>query len=163
MPSGARWPDLSLCKPATFARSRRPRRKATSTRLTRILVNFRPDRFTLMRHRPDRRLPYRAGWRSVGTLTGGVGPMKDRRASARSKVLLGGIAEINASHPTMDCVVRNLSEDGACVEVDSDATLPAHMKLVIAQKGRSYLARLMWRQANRVGLAFMAMITDAEA
>src|SRR5215831_14836491 len=84
--------------------------------------------------------------------------MKDRRASARSKVLLGGIAEINASHPTMDCVVRNLSEDGACVEVDSDATLPAHMKLVIAQKGRSYLARLMWRQANRVGLAFMAMI-----
>jgi hypothetical protein len=89
--------------------------------------------------------------------------MKDRRASARSKVLLGGIAEINASHPTMDCVVRNLSEDGACVEVDSDATLPAHMKLVIAQKGRSYLARLMWRQANRVGLAFMAMITDAEA
>ena len=88
--------------------------------------------------------------------------MQDRRASERSKVFLGGIAEINDSHPTMDCVVRNLSEDGACVELDSNAMLPNHVKLVIAQKGRSYLARLMWRQANRVGLAFMAMITDAE-
>jgi hypothetical protein len=88
--------------------------------------------------------------------------MQERRASARNKVLLGGIAEINESHPTMECVVRNLSEDGACVELDSDAKLPNHVKLVIAQKGRSYLARLMWRQANRVGLAFMAMVTDAE-
>jgi hypothetical protein len=35
------------------------------------------------------------------------------------------------------------------------------MNLTIARKGRSFLARMIWRQANRVGLAFRAMISDA--
>jgi hypothetical protein len=35
------------------------------------------------------------------------------------------------------------------------------MRVTIARKGRSYLARMIWRQANRVGLAFKTMVTDA--
>ena len=34
------------------------------------------------------------------------------------------------------------------------------MRGTIARKGRSYLARMIWRHANRVGLAFKAMVTD---
>lgn len=86
--------------------------------------------------------------------------MQDRRESVRDKVFLGGVAEINTRGSTMDCVVRNFSENGACVEFDSAAPVPEEMNLTISQRGRSYLARMIWRHADRVGLAFRAMVSD---
>jgi PilZ domain len=87
--------------------------------------------------------------------------MQDRRESVRDKVLFGGVAEISDRGSTIDCVVRNFSDNGACIEFDSAAPIPAEMNLKISRKGRSFLARMIWRQANRVGLAFRAMVTDA--
>jgi len=88
--------------------------------------------------------------------------MQERRTSARDKVLFGGVAEVEA-RSTTNCVVRNFSENGACVELDGYAHVPEQLNLTIARKGRSYLARVIWRQANRLGLAFRAMITDPGA
>ena len=88
--------------------------------------------------------------------------MQDRRANARDKVLFGGRAEVDA-RSSMNCVVRNLSENGACVEVDGRARMPEQINLTIARKGRSYLATVIWREANRLGLAFRTMITDPGA
>ena len=88
--------------------------------------------------------------------------MQDRRQSVRDKVFFGGLAEIDNTS-TMDCLVRDFSERGACVELDLATRLPGRIKLAIARKGRSYLAELVWRQANRVGLAFKTMVTDASA
>ena len=87
--------------------------------------------------------------------------MQDRRQNVRDKVLLGAVAEVREIGATMDCVVRNLSDGGACVELDASANLPEEMNLTIVRKGRSFLATMIWRQANRVGLAFKTMITDA--
>jgi hypothetical protein len=89
--------------------------------------------------------------------------MQDRRERVRDKVFLGGVAEINDRGSTMDCVVRNFSETGACVEFDSAARLPEKMQITIARKGGAFIAEMIWRQANRVGLAFRTMITDAPA
>ena len=86
--------------------------------------------------------------------------MQDRRQRVRDKVLYGGVAEISERGATLNCVVRNLSDAGACLELDGSANLPEQVNLTIARKGRSYLARMIWRQANKVGLAFRAMITD---
>ena len=86
--------------------------------------------------------------------------MQDRRESVRDRVFLGGVAEINERGSTMDCVVRNFSDNGACVEFNSTVGIPDQMNLTIERKGRSFLARMIWRQANRVGLAFRAMIID---
>jgi hypothetical protein len=47
--------------------------------------------------------------------------MQDRRHGVRDKVFLGGVAEINDNGSTMDCVVRNFSDGGACVELESSA------------------------------------------
>jgi hypothetical protein len=84
----------------------------------------------------------------------------NRRQSQRDKVLYGGVAEINERGSTMDCVVRTISEGGACVEFDQAAKLPEEMNLTIPRKGRSFLAKMIWRQANRVGLAFRTIMTD---
>jgi len=89
--------------------------------------------------------------------------MQDRRQSGRDKVLFGGVAEINERGSTMDCVVRNFSDHGACVEIDETAKLPEKLSLSIPRKGRSYLAQMIWRHANRVGLAFRTMVTDPES
>ena len=87
--------------------------------------------------------------------------MQDRRHDVRDKVFMGGVAEIDETGSTLDCVVRNFSDHGACIELESAAKLPDQMRVTIARKDRSYLARLIWRQANRVGLAFKTMVTDA--
>ncbi|MGN8548324.1 PilZ domain-containing protein [Bradyrhizobium sp. 13971] len=86
--------------------------------------------------------------------------MQDRRQSVRDKVFYGAVAEINERGSTMDCVVRNISEGGACVEFGDAVHLPEELNLSVARKGRSFLARLIWRQANKVGLAFRIMTSD---
>ena len=87
--------------------------------------------------------------------------MLDRRQSVGEKVLYGGVADIAERGATTNCVVRDISEQGACVEIDPTARLPEQWSLTIAHKGRSYLARLIWRQANKVGLAFRMRTSDA--
>jgi hypothetical protein len=87
--------------------------------------------------------------------------MQDRRQSVRDKVLFGGVAEASEGGAAMNCVVRNFSDSGACVEIAGGAKLPEQVTLKIARKGHAYLAQLIWRQANKVGLAFLGMITDS--
>jgi hypothetical protein len=88
--------------------------------------------------------------------------MQDRRRSVRDKVLFGGVAEVSERGSAMNCVVRNFSDSGACVEIAASAKLPEQVTLKIARKGNNaYLAQLIWRQANKVGLAFLGMITDS--
>ena len=89
--------------------------------------------------------------------------MQDRRQNARDKVLLGAVAEVSEIGATMDCVVRNLSDRGACVELNRSTNLPDEIKLTIKHRGRGYLARMIWRQANRIGLAFRDIVTDPPA
>jgi len=83
--------------------------------------------------------------------------MLERRQNPRAKAVLGGMATINRSGSTMDCVVRNMSEGGACVEFDQTAKLPDEMRVSIVQRNCSFFARTMWRRGGRVGLAFRTM------
>jgi hypothetical protein len=86
--------------------------------------------------------------------------MQDRRHSARDKVLLGAVTRTNGLGATVNCVVRNFSEDGACIELEAPATLPEEIHLTIARKGRSYLARIVWQHDNRIGLALRPMSAE---
>jgi hypothetical protein len=86
--------------------------------------------------------------------------MQDRRQTVRDKVLFGGMAEIGQRGTTTDCVVRNISDRGACIELDPATRLPDEVNLAVARKGRSYLAQIIWRQADKVGLAFRTMFTE---
>jgi hypothetical protein len=83
--------------------------------------------------------------------------MHDRRESARDKVIYGGVAEIDESGATRECIVRNISDNGASVEFSNVVNLPRErMSLRIARKGRSFLAKVVWWRDNFVGLAFNA-------
>jgi hypothetical protein len=81
--------------------------------------------------------------------------MLERRQSARDKVIYGGVAEIGERGATRDCIVRNISEDGASIEFSNVVKLPKEkIALTIARKGRSFLARVIWWRDNFVGVAF---------
>jgi hypothetical protein len=81
--------------------------------------------------------------------------MQDRRQNARDKVIYGGVAEIDERGATRDCIVRNISENGAGIEFSNDVRLPKEqMSLAIARKGRSFLAKIIWWRDNFVGVAF---------
>jgi PilZ domain len=81
--------------------------------------------------------------------------MQERRQSARDKVIYGGVAEIAESGASRDCVVRNISEHGAHLEFTNEIGLPkTSLRLQIARKGRSVMARIIWWRDNFVGVAF---------
>jgi PilZ domain len=88
--------------------------------------------------------------------------MLDRRQSARDKVIYGGVAKVDESGASRDCVVRNISETGANLEFSNDFRLPKEqMLLTIARKGRSFLAKIVWWRDNFVGVAFNAETPSA--
>ena len=81
--------------------------------------------------------------------------MIERREHARDKVIYGGVASHDDGKTTKDCVVRNLSEHGAQIEIAKAGLSPGErMALTIARKGRSFLARIIWWRDNLVGIAF---------
>jgi hypothetical protein len=81
--------------------------------------------------------------------------MLERRQSARDKVIYGGVAEMGEHGGSRHCVVRNISENGARLEFCESVRLPKEpLRLTIARKGRSFLARIIWWRDNFVGVAF---------
>ena len=60
--------------------------------------------------------------------------MRDRRESARDKVIYGGVAELDESGATRECIVRNISDKGASVEFSNVVNLPREqMSLRVAR------------------------------
>lgn len=80
--------------------------------------------------------------------------MLDRRQSTRERVILSGGVSAEPSGSRTDVVIRNISNDGAALEVPAGIKLPPQIDLSIVRKGRSFLARIIWWRNNRVGVAF---------
>lgn len=55
----------------------------------------------------------------------------------------------------MDCLVRDLSQNGAKLVLSETAILPSYFDLIMPQKGFKLRAELMWRDGDRVGVIFL--------
>ena len=80
--------------------------------------------------------------------------MQEQRATRRSKTYLGASIGFNQFLPT-DCIIRNLSERGAMLQLDNVSTMPNEFSLTVPVKGKSYRAKMVWRQLGRAGLSFV--------
>jgi hypothetical protein len=80
--------------------------------------------------------------------------MMERRQSVRARVIYSGVIAYDDRRATMDCVVRNFSEDGVKVEFDNTALLPDEVDLLIAKKSRAFNAKIVWRADRQAGLTF---------
>jgi hypothetical protein len=81
--------------------------------------------------------------------------MKDeRRASRRQKSFLRGIVYFDKRRTQMACMVRDLSESGARIVLSQAIALPDLIELQIPQREEMVSARVQWRRADEIGLAF---------
>jgi hypothetical protein len=63
-------------------------------------------------------------------------------------------AFVSAGGSVMSCVVRNISPDGAAIDVQNPAFVPARFRLVMANGATVHDCNVAWIQKNRIGLTF---------
>jgi len=78
----------------------------------------------------------------------------ERRRSTRNRTLLGGQVVFNRRQSTLDCMVRNLSQDGALLSFPGSVAVPEHFELYVPSKHRSQIVRCRWRDDGRIGVSF---------
>ena len=84
--------------------------------------------------------------------------MQDRRGSVRRRTYLCGRIAFNSRCSTVDCIVRNLSHNGAMLEFPEPMLPAGEFDFCIVGKGESRHARLIWRDGPRFGV-----VTDSAA
>lgn len=75
-----------------------------------------------------------------------------RKAKRR---LVINMALIRFGEMSICCTVRNLSEEGAALDVGSPVGIPDQFTLIaVTQKKKVYSCKVVWRSKRRVGVAF---------
>ena len=76
----------------------------------------------------------------------------NQRSALRQRVLKAATIEFGGG--VIDCVVRNLSETGAALEVTSPIGIPEQFRLVQKSDATVRLCRVVWRKEKRIGVTF---------
>ena len=85
------------------------------------------------------------------------------RTSERKRTMLGAHIIFNNRNSTMDCQVRNISPTGARLALSDTVALPEEFDLHVPQKGKTYRAKLRWRNNDSVGVELVADQAPAQA
>jgi hypothetical protein len=80
--------------------------------------------------------------------------MGERRRSVRQKSFLRGCVYFNKRRSALDCLIRDISEQGARIIFSDTVNVPDLVELYIPQKERTVRARVQWRHGDEIGLAF---------
>jgi hypothetical protein len=85
--------------------------------------------------------------------------MEEKRKFPRTEI--DEPAFVSSGGSVMSCMVRNISPEGAAIDVENPAFVPRRFRLVMA-KDRTVVheCRIAWIQKNRIGLTFV-MAADA--
>jgi PilZ domain len=81
-----------------------------------------------------------------------IAPPIEKRSAPRHKVLKGGTVAFGGTG--LECTVRNLSSQGAALDLASPARLPQSFVLMIEADQFIRRCRPVWRSDKRVGVAF---------
>ena len=79
--------------------------------------------------------------------------MEEKRKHPRTEV--NQPAYVSAGGSVMSCMVRNISAEGAAIDVDNAAFVPQHFRLVMNNNATVRECRIAWIQKNRIGLSFV--------
>src|ERR1700685_1607251 len=86
--------------------------------------------------------------------TGRERTMAERRVAPRQKSFLRGCIYFNNRRSVLDCLVRDLTEDGARIIFSHAVNVPDIVELYIPQKEQTLRAHVKWRRGDDVGLDF---------
>ena len=80
-----------------------------------------------------------------------------QRAHQRAKAFLGARIIFNDHKSTFDCIVKEISEGGAMLKVESAMATPDRFKLCLSD-GRQFDCEVRWRRINSIGVQFVAAV-----
>jgi PilZ domain len=86
--------------------------------------------------------------------------MEEKRKHPRTEI--HEPAYVSANGSVMSCVVRNISPEGAAIDVENPAFVPPRFRLVIASDGSVHECEVAWIQQRRIGIAFVAAPQSGE-
>ena len=81
--------------------------------------------------------------------------MEEKRKHPRTEIYEP--AYVSAGGSVMSCIVRNISPEGAAIDVENPAFVPSRFRLVMASDSSVHECRIAWIQQNRIGVTFDAM------
>jgi diguanylate cyclase (GGDEF)-like protein len=80
----------------------------------------------------------------------------ERRSQPRQRVLKRGLIVLPAFNGTVDCTVRNTSQNGAGLRIDAPFAVPSVFDLVIAAEGFKRRVRLCWQIGINLGVEYLS-------
>jgi hypothetical protein len=80
--------------------------------------------------------------------------MEEKRKDRRTRVLKGGKIVFNQRLSSFDCIVRNLSDGGACLQLASPIGFPTTFELTLDGGRVLQPCRVVWHAVDRIGVAF---------
>jgi len=79
--------------------------------------------------------------------------MAESRDAPRLRTFKGGSIMFGVA-AAIDCTIRNMSQTGAALEVDSPVGIPDEFTLLIKPEFVKRNCRVAWRSAKRIGVRF---------
>ena len=78
----------------------------------------------------------------------------DHRSNERKRVLKGARILFNGHNSSIDVAIRDLSETGCRLKLDSLVAVPDKFDLLVRMDNQIYPSRVVWRKLNELGVEF---------
>jgi hypothetical protein len=85
--------------------------------------------------------------------------MEEKRKYLRAEV--NEPAFVSADGSVMSCMVRNISPEGAAIDIENPAFVPARFRLVMSKGAVVRECEIAWLQDKRIGLTFISAPEEA--
>jgi PilZ domain len=92
-----------------------------------------------------------------------VTDLKEARKTQRRRVLEIGLIRFGDMPMGWSCVVRNLSEAGAALDIGSHVSIPDQFTLIVLPEKKIYSCHVIWRKERRIGVQFIRPNENAPA
>ena len=76
----------------------------------------------------------------------------EKRKTRRDRVLETGL--IRFGDLSVPCVIRNLSEIGAALEIGVQRFVPDQFTMIVVRKKKIYSCTVIWHKGTRLGVSF---------
>lgn len=80
--------------------------------------------------------------------------MEEKRKYQRTEI--NERAYVSSKGSVIGCVVRNISPEGAAIDVENPAFVPAQFRLVMAKDSSTHECTVIWIKQKRIGVSFVA-------
>ena len=81
--------------------------------------------------------------------------MEEKRKHPRTEI--NEPAYVSSGGAVMSCVVRNISAEGAAIDIENPLFVPQRFRLVLSKDASVYECRIAWIQQKRIGVTFVAV------